>query len=171
MRAPTSKLARYCLDILGDKYNKGFSYAFMKEDGEKKDYFYKKHNDCSQVIDYTRDGTGKKIEKDHPLYELSEIIKKFEEGRNTKIKEKDSKKLKEYFEKKGEHFCAGYLANFNTIVRRLDNRTPVFNMIEDFFLKLKHKAAYSVALQVYMSKKYPNLGNSLNLEKRIQKTN
>jgi len=58
----------------------------------------------------------KKMYNGHSHQELSDIIAKFKKGESANIKNEipESMDIKEYFRSQGPHFCAGYLANFNT---------------------------------------------------------
>lgn len=89
---------------------------------QKEDGFYIKESTLTTVC-CSIDKNGKKIEKDSPFYELSNLITDYNEGKKASIDKKnfEGKNLEEYFASKGEHFCAGYLSKFGTIKRILNN--------------------------------------------------
>lgn len=162
MEAPISALAKYFLNGYAGKNLKTEFVDITVHGMTKKleDGFYVKRGSMT-IIDFTKDAKGNPIDETHPHYILSKAIQDFSNGEKLILKKDDLKKicnLETFFEKNGEHFCAGYLSKrFGEVVRPTITDYWIFDELPYIYHKVSEREQYKTALEVWEHFRYPEL--------------
>lgn len=145
MRNPQMSALRKYLEVQDEFHRQMISIQYNIN---RQQQFYS----TGRNIDSSKDVNGRPITKEHPYYELSQVIASFQKGEYTSMNDLDvtNENLEQIFREKGSHFTAGYLSRFGKVeISNYRAHQSFGSSIKWGLRKLKERAAYEAAMNVW----------------------